>query len=93
MTASRFTDAQKAFIIAQKAFIIEQGEDGLSVAEVCRKAGISWATYFDWKKKHAGLTPSEMKRLRELEQEHVGPKKTVADLSPDREMLQHVIER
>jgi hypothetical protein len=43
MKASQFTDAQKAFII-------KQGEDGAPVAEICRKAGISQATYFNWKK-------------------------------------------
>ena len=62
MKASQFTDAQKAFII-------KQGEDGTPVAEICRKAGISQATYFNWKKKYAGVLPSEMRRLRELEQE------------------------
>ncbi len=86
MKASKFTDAQKAFII-------KQGEDGTPVAEVCRKAGISQATYFNWKKKYAGLMPSEMKRLRELEQENARLKKIVADLSLDKEMLQDVIKR
>jgi putative transposase len=86
MKASRFTDAQKAFII-------KQGEDGTPVAEVCRKAGISQATDFNWKKKYAGLLPSEMKRLRELEQENARLKKIVADLSLDKEMLQDVIKR
>lgn len=57
MKASQFTDAQKAFII-------KQGEDGVPVAEICRKAGISQATYFNWKKKWAGMMPSEMKRDR-----------------------------
>jgi putative transposase len=56
MKASNFTDAQKAFII-------KQGEEGTPVAEICRKAGISPATYFNWKKKYAGLMPTEMKRL------------------------------
>ena len=73
MKASKFTDAQKAFII-------KQGEDGTPVAEVCRKAGISQATYFNWKKKYGGLIPSEMRRLRELEQESARLKKIVADL-------------
>tara|TARA_R110000824_G_scaffold396217_1_gene597547 strand:+ start:280 stop:546 length:267 start_codon:yes stop_codon:yes gene_type:complete len=86
MKASQFTDAQKAFII-------KQGEGGMSVAEVCRKAGISQATYFNWKKKYAGLMPSEMRRLRELEQENARLKKIVADLSLDKEMLQDVIKR
>ena len=86
MKASKFTDAQKAFII-------KQGEDGSPVAEVCRKAGISQATYFNWKKKYAGLLPSEMKRLRELEEENARLKKIVADLSLDKAMLQDVIKR
>lgn len=86
MKASQFTDAQKAFII-------KQGEDGVPVAEICRKAGISQATYFNWKKRWAGMLPSEMKRVRELEQENVRLKKIVADLTLDREMLQDVIKR
>jgi putative transposase len=86
MKASQFTDAQKAFII-------KQGEDGMPVAEICRKAGISQATYFNWKKKWAGMLPSEMKRVRELEQENARLKKIVADLTLDREMLQDVIKR
>ena len=86
MKASQFTDAQKAFII-------KQGEDGTPVAEVCRRAGISQATYFNWKKKYAGMMPSEMKRLRELEDENNRLKKIVADLSLDKAMLQDVIKR
>ena len=86
MKASQFTDAQKAFII-------KQGEDGTPVAEICRTAGISQATYFNWKKKYAGPMPSEMRRLRELEQENARLKKIVADLSLDKEMLQDVIKR
>jgi putative transposase len=86
MKASKFSDAQKAFIV-------KQGEEGVPVAEICRKAGISQATYFNWRKKYAGLMPSEMKRLRELEEENGRLKKIVADLSLDREMLQDVIKR
>lgn len=58
MKASKFTDAQKAFVL-------RQGEEGVPVAEICRKAGISQATYFNWKKKYGGLLPSEMKRLKQ----------------------------
>lgn len=86
MRASKFTDAQKAFIL-------KQAEDGLPVAEVCRKAGISSATFFNWKKKYGGLLPSEMRRLKQLEDENAKLKKLVADLSLDREMLQDVIRR
>ena len=86
MKASKFTDAQKAFVI-------KQGEEGTPVAEICRKAGISQETYFNWKKKYAGLMPSEMRRLRELEDENSRLKRIVADLTLDREMLQDVIKR
>lgn len=86
MKASKFTDAQKAFII-------KQGEEGMPVAEICRKAGIRQATYFNWKKKYAGLLPTDMKRLRELEDENSRLKKIVADLSLDKEMLQDVLKR
>lgn len=57
------------FSEAQIAFVLKQAEDGTSVGEVCRKAGISEATYYNWRKKYAGLMPSEMKRLRQLEEE------------------------
>jgi len=86
MKASKFTDAQKAFVI-------KQGEEGTPVAEVCRKAGISQATYFNWKRKYAGLLPTEMRRLRELEEGKGRLKKIVADLTLDREMLQDIVRR
>lgn len=86
MKASKFSDAQKAFII-------KQGEEGTPVAEICRKVGISQATYFNWKKKYAGLLPTEVKRLKQLEDENSRLKRIVADLTLDREMLQDVIRR
>jgi len=86
MKASKFTDAQKAFII-------RQGDEGTAVAEICRKAGISQATYFNWKKKYDGLLPTEVRRLKQLEEENAKLKKLVADLSLDKEMLQDVIRR
>ncbi len=86
MKASKFSDAQKAFIL-------KQGEWGVPVSEICRKAGISDATYYNWKKKYAGLLPDEMRRLKQLEDENSRLKKIVADLTLDREMLQDVIRR
>ena len=86
MKASNFTDAQKAFII-------KRGEGGTTDSEICRKAGISQATYFNWKKKYAGMLPTDMKRLRELEDENSRLKKIVADLALDKEMLQDVLKR
>jgi putative transposase len=86
MKASKFSEAQIAFVL-------KQAEDGAAVAEVCRKAGISQATYFNWKKKYAGLMPSEMKRLRQLEDENAKLKRIVADLSLDKAMLQDVLSK
>jgi putative transposase len=86
MKASQFSDAQKAFIL-------RQGHDGVPVADICRKAGIRQATYFNWKKKYEGLQPPEMRRLKQLEDENAKLKKIVADLSLDREMLQDIIRR
>ncbi len=75
------------------AFILRQADEGATVGEVCRKAGISEATFYVWRKKYAGLMPSEMKRLRQLEDENARLKRIVADLSLDKEMLQDVIKR
>ena len=86
MKASKFSDAQKAFIL-------KQGADGVPVVDICRKAGISQATYFNWKKRYDGLLPTEMRRLKQLEDENGKLKKLVAELSLDREMLQDVIRR
>ncbi len=75
----------------QIAFILRQADEGTSVEEVCRKAGISVQTYYRWRKKYGGLMPSEMKRLRQLEEENQRLKRLVANLSLDKEMLQEVI--
>lgn len=77
----------------QIAFILRQAEEGTSVGEVCRKAGISEATFYNWRRKYAVLLPSEMKRLKQLEEENQRLKRLVADLSLDKEMLQDVIRR
>ena len=86
MNRSKFTEAQIAYIL-------RQAEEGTGVGEVCRKAGISEATYYNWRKKYAGLMPSEMKRLRQLEEENGKLKKIVVDLSLDKAMLQDLIRR
>jgi putative transposase len=54
------------------------------VADICRKAGISQATYFNWKKKYDGMLPPDMRRLKQLEDENSKLRKLVADLSLDR---------
>jgi putative transposase len=86
MKKSRFSEQQIAFIL-------RQAEEGTKVEEVCRKAGISEATYYNWRKKYGNLMPSEMKRLKQLEEENQRLKKLVADLSLDKEMLQDVVRR
>lgn len=65
MKASQFSDAQKAFIL-------KQGADGVPVAEICRRAGISQATCFNRKKKYDGLLPTEMRRMKQLEDVETG---------------------
>jgi putative transposase len=72
---------------------LRQAEEGTTVEEVCRKAGISQQTYYRWRKKYGGLMPSEMKCLKQLEEENGRLKRIVADLSLDKEMLQDVIRR
>ena len=79
--------------MAQIAYALRQAEERTAIGEVCRSAGISEATLYSWRKKYGGLTPSEMKRLKMLEEENGKLKKLVADLSLDRAMLQNVIKR
>ena len=86
MKRSKFSDQQIAFLL-------RQGEEGASVEEVCRKAGISIQTYYRWRKKYGGLMPSEMKRLKRHEEENQRLKRLVADLSLDKEMLQEVVRK
>lgn len=81
------------FSEAQVAMILRQADEGATIGEVCRKAGTSEATFYVWRKKYAGLMPSEMKRLKQLEDENGRLKRIVADLTLDREMLQDVIKR
>ena len=86
MKASRFSDAQKTFNL-------KHGSDGMPVADICRTAGISQATYFNWNRKYDGLLPTEMRRLKPLEDENGKLRKVVADLSLDKEMLQDALRR
>ena len=86
MKRSRFTEQQIAFIL-------KQSDDGTTVEEICRKAGISIQTYYRWRSKYGGLMPSELKRLKQLEEENVRLKRLVANLSLDKEMLRDVIGR
>jgi len=75
------------------AFALKQAELGTAVAEVCRKMGISEATFYNWKKKYGGLGVSELRRLKQLEEENARLKRMVADLSLDKQMLQEVVQK
>lgn len=86
MKKSRFTEEQIAFAL-------KQAELGTAVPEICRKMGISDATFYNWKKKYGGLGPSELRRLRQLEEENRKLKQLVADLSLDKAMLQEVVAK
>ena len=86
MRKSKFTDDQIAFAL-------KQAELGISVEEVCRKMGISDATFYVWRKKYGGVGPSELRRLRQLKEENRKLKQIVADLSLDKAMLQAVVAK
>ena len=86
MERSKYTEQQIAFAL-------KQAELGTPVEEVCRKLGISDATFYNWKKKYGGLGPSELRRLRQLEEENSKLKRLVADLSLDKTMLQDVLSK
>jgi putative transposase len=86
MKKSKFTEAQIVFAI-------KQSETGVAVTEVCRKMGISEATFYNWKKKYGGLGVTELRRLKQLEEENAKLKQIVADLSLDKQMLQDVVKK
>lgn len=81
------------FTESQIVFALKQSETGVKVEEVCRKMGISQATFYNWKKKFGGLGITELRRLRQLEEENSQLKKLVADLSLDKQILQDVLKK
>ena len=85
--------AAAKFSEAQKIFALRQADTGVPVAEVCRKMGVSEATYYNWKKKYAGLGVPELRKLRQLEEENQKLKQLVADLSLDKQMLQDILKK
>lgn len=86
MRKSKFTEEQIAYAI-------KQSELGIAVEEVCRKMGVSSATFYKWRQKYAGVGPSELRRMRQPEEENRKLKQIVADLSLDKAMLQHIVEK
>jgi putative transposase len=86
MKKSKFTEQQIVFAL-------HQAEPGVKVEEVCRKMGISEATFYNWKNKYGGLGVSELRRLKMLEKENIKLKQILADLSLDKQMLQDVLKK
>ena len=78
MKKSKFSDQQIAFVL-------QQAETGTSVADVCRQLGISEATFYRWKDRYGGLMPSEVRKLKHLEEENARLRRLVSDLSLDKE--------
>jgi putative transposase len=86
MKKTRYTEEQ---IVS----ILKEGEAGVAVSELCRKYGISDATYYNWKAKYSGMTASDVKRLKHLEDENRRLKHLVADLTLDNQALKEVISK
>ncbi len=73
--------------------ILKEGEAGVSVSELSRKCGISDTTYYNWKAKYGGMAVSDIKRLKQLEEENGRLKHIVADLTLDNQALKAVISK
>jgi putative transposase len=86
MRKSKFTEEQIASIVTQ-------AQAGVPIEELCRKYGISTQTFYRWRAKFAGLTPSELRRMQELEEENRRLKRVVADLTLDKQILQDVLRK
>ena len=86
MKRTRFTETQ---IVA----ILKEADNGMLVKDVCRKHGISDATYYNWKSKYGGMDASELKRVKELERELSQFKRMYADLAYENKALKDLIEK
>jgi len=84
---------RKKFSEEQIIGVLKEAEAGAKVREVCRKHGISDATYYSWKAKYAGMTVSEARRLRELEHENAQLKKLLAESELDKAALKELLSR
>ena len=84
--AKRYTEEQ---IIA----VLKEAETGAKTAEICRKHGISDATYYKWKAKYSGLEVSDLRKMKALEEENSRLKRIVADLSLDNRALKDVLSK
>jgi len=86
MKKSRFTESQ---IVA----VLKEAESGVPVSEVCRKHGISDATYYNWKSKYGGMEVSDLRRMKEMEQELHQLKRMYADMALENRALKDLIEK
>jgi len=86
MKKSRFSEAQILSILKER-------ETGVSVLELCRKHGISEPTFHNWKKKYAGMSVDELRRLKELEQENSRLKKMFSNLSLENDALKDLLSK
>lgn len=77
----------------QIVYALRQAEAGTPVGDLCRQLGVSDATFYAWKKKYAHLGVSELRRLRQLEEENSRLKRLVADLSLDKHMLSEALRK
>jgi putative transposase len=84
---------RKRFSEEQIAFALRQAESGTTIEEICRKMGVSEPTFYRWKKVYAGMGVSEIRRLKQLEDENAKLKRVVADLTLDKAMLQDVLRK
>jgi putative transposase len=84
---------RRGFSEEQIGVALRQSDAGTAVPDICRKLGIAEATFYRWKRKYAGMGISEIRRLKQLEEENRRLKQVVADLTLDKAMLQDVVRR
>ena len=84
---------KKRFTEAQIVKILKEYESGMSATDLCRQHQISKQTFYNWKQKYSGMSSSELKRLKDLEQENRRLKKMFAELSLDHELLKEIVEK
>jgi putative transposase len=84
---------RKRYTEPQIVFALQQAESGTAVADICRKMGIAEATFYRWKKRYGDLDATEIRRLRQLEDENRRLKSLVAELTLDKAMLQDVLRK